>query len=144
MKPLSLLCLCLAASAFAVSERFLDAVAAAESRNNPRAVGSAGDRGLFQFTPIAWEQTNRVRVDQGLPALPFSAAFDPIASRTFARTYFDYIEADLRRRGITATPASLWLAWTMGPSGAAAIRYRIDLAPAYKARGYYRLAASLR
>jgi hypothetical protein len=133
-----------ASPALAVSERFLDAVAVAESRGNPNAVGSSGDRGLFQFTPIAWEQTSRLRRAQGFQVFPFSAAFDPAISRIYARTYFEYIEADLRRRRVVVNSASLWLAWTLGPSGAAAIGHRLALAPAYKVRGYFRLSAALR
>ena len=133
-----------ASPALAVSERFLDAVAVAESRGNPNAVGSAGDRGLFQFTPIAWEQTSRLRRAQGFESFPFSAAFDPAISRIYARTYFEYIEADLRRRRVVVNSASLWLAWTLGPAGAAAISHRLASAPAYKVRGYFRLSAALR
>lgn len=128
----------------AVPERYLDAVAVAESRGNPSAVGSSGDRGLFQFTAIAWEQTSRLRRDQGFEAFPFSKAFDPAISRIYARTYFEYLERDLVRRRVAVSPASLWLAWTLGPSGAADIKHRLDQAPAYKVRGYYRLTAALR
>lgn len=128
----------------AVPERYLDAVAWAESRNDPRAVGSSGDRGLFQFTPIAWDQASDLRRKAGLPVYSFAQAFDPVASRSYARTYFDFLEADLRRRGYAATPSTLWLAWTLGPAGGAAIGYRLDLAPAYKRRGFSRLAAVLR
>jgi soluble lytic murein transglycosylase-like protein len=143
MKPL--LPLLLAASAVAaVPERYLDAVAWSESRNNPRAVGSSGDRGLFQFTPIAWEQASRLRRASGLPVYSFAQAFDPVAARAYARTYFDYLERDLHRRGYAPTPSRLWLAWTLGPAGGAAIGYRLDLAPAYKVRGFDRLASALR
>jgi len=146
MKPLLILALVAfsASPALAVSERFLDAIAVAESRGDPQAVGSAGDRGLFQFTPIAWEQTSRLRRAQGFETFPFSAAFDPAISRIYARTYFDFIEADLRRRRVVVNSASLWLAWTLGPTGAAKISHRLALAPAYKVRGYNRLTAALR
>jgi soluble lytic murein transglycosylase-like protein len=73
-----------------VDDRFLKAVQWVESRNNPRAVGTSGERGLFQIMPGTWEQhTTR----------PFGDAFDPAANRQVAVKHMRWIESTVRRYG---------------------------------------------
>jgi hypothetical protein len=57
-------------------QAFLKALRAVESDDNPRALGTNGERGPYQFTEGTWEETTR---------MPFIYAFSRTASDQVAR-----------------------------------------------------------
>lgn len=129
----------------APSEHFLDALAWTETRNNPSAVGDQGRaRSAYQWHRGAWSDATAYRQASRLPTASYEAGTScPVISREYARTLVGVYEARLRRMGLSPTPDRLWLAWTMGWSGAKAIGFNPADAPAHKRRGLDRLKAKL-
>lgn len=139
------LAIILAPLSAAPSEAFLDALAWTETRNNPQAVGDAGEaRSAFQWHRSAWIETTHHRKLQGLPVASYEAGTAcPGTSREYARTLLGLYEARLRKLGLDPEPHRLWLSWTMGWTGARQIGFRPGLAPSHKRRGLARLLEKL-
>lgn len=108
----------------AVPDHWLDLIAVVESQRDPSALGDrdwagvARARGEFQFWRVAWNDTTRLRIAQGLPTWPYSAAHSRQEARAYAQTWFNHIETRLwqatgRRPGI----GELWAASNLGFSG---------------------------
>lgn len=136
-----------AGASAAPTEDFLNALAWAESRNNPAAegdfdlLGRPRARGAYQMQYAAWVDAQEAsRDDLG----PWDrSAHCPRLSRAAATAYLVLIEARLNKAGLRPTPARLWLAWTMGYSAAAKIGFDPSKSPAVKRRGLIRLTAAL-
>lgn len=94
-----------------VTEEFLDRVAWIESRNNPNAVGKAGERSAYQLTPKAVEH---VRTERGWKH-SFSEATKRHA-RAYARAYLIICEGVTARR-IKRQPTQdeVYRAYNRGP-----------------------------
>lgn len=138
------LLLSVSAAIAAPTEVFLDALAEAESRRDHLAVGKTGDRGEYQFTEIAWKHASELRTRAGLPVAGFvRGSHDRTISREYARTMIAHLERRIRDRGFPVTASSVWLAWTMGETGASRIGFNPAFAPAYKRRGLERLRLAL-
>jgi len=59
-----------------------------ESSGNPRAVGTSGERGLYQITPGVWKDYLRARgLDKGDP----EHLFDPHVNKKVADWYFKWL-----------------------------------------------------
>ena len=86
---------------------FLDAVAIVETGGNPRAVGSKGERGLYQFTRATWQQHTKHSHYE---------AHDPKFSRMIAQKHYDWLYSNLSRRGFPPSPYWLAVAWNSGLS----------------------------
>lgn len=94
-----------------VTEEFLDRVAWIESRNNPNAVGKAGERSAYQLTPKAVEH---VRTERGWKH-SFSEATKRHA-RAYARAYLIICERVLTKRlKRQPTQAEVYAAYNRGP-----------------------------
>lgn len=86
-------------------DAFLEAVAIVETNGNPRAVGSLGERGLYQFTRTTWKQhTKRSHYE----------AHDPNYSTVIARKHYDWLYQHLSNRGFPPSPYWLAVAWNSG------------------------------
>ena len=75
-----------AAQRFAIPERWIRAVMRAESANDPRAVSSAGAKGLMQIMPRTWEEL-RARYDLG--GDPLEPRDNILAGTAYLREMYD-------------------------------------------------------
>jgi hypothetical protein len=89
------------------SERWatLEAIHQLENPRDTELPGSCGELGAYQFR----EQTWRMHT-----AAPFSRALDRRSSDAVAVKHYDWIKAELERRGFDATPYRVALAWNGG------------------------------
>ena len=117
--PLSLLFLLLASNAFAAiefsiptpapasDEALLAAIAEVETSNNPRKVGTHGERTHLQIAPATWVRFSR---------LPHSASASHLQETDrVARAYLASIRSRLKSRGLPETPFFIAAAWNVGP-----------------------------
>lgn len=86
-------------------DSFLSAVALVETGNNPRAVGSKGERGLYQFTRQTWKQHTKKS---------HYKAHDPSYSQVIAKKHYDWLYKNLTRKGYPASPYWIAVAWNSG------------------------------
>ena len=127
------------------TDAFLDSLAWAESKNDPKALGdySFGQpqaRGAYQQHLGAWLDADAVRLAKGLPRASWvGGSLCPVASRGYALTYLEILEQKIKALGLQPTPERLWLAWSMGFAGAKRINFTASNAPAAKRRGLQRL-----
>lgn len=94
-----------------VTEEFLDRVAWIESRNNPNAVGKAGERSAYQLTPKAVIDAKKTlgRDD----SFQVATKFHP---RAYARHYLLLCERVLTKRlNRQPTQAEVYRAYNRGP-----------------------------
>ena len=94
-----------AANYEAQRDSFLSAVALVETGNNPRAVGSKGERGLYQFTRATWKQHTK---------LSHYKAHDPSYSQVIAKKHYDWLYSNLSLKGYPPSPYWLAVAWNTG------------------------------
>jgi soluble lytic murein transglycosylase-like protein len=88
-------------------ESFLRAISEVETGGNSRAIGRAGERGMYQFSRQTWRQhTSR----------SFHDAHNPLVSKQIARMHFDWLEAGFRRNGRTPNSYMMAAAWNAGLS----------------------------
>jgi hypothetical protein len=89
------------------SERWatLEAIHQIENPQDSREPGSNGELGAYQFREDTWKMHTSV---------PFSRALDRHASDTVAVKLYESIKTELERRGMTATPYRIALAWNAG------------------------------
>ena len=101
-----LLLLAGAAPAFA-SERWatLQAIHLLENPADSARPGSLGELGAYQFREETWKMHTSV---------PFSLAVDRRVSDAVAVKHYDWLKAELERRGVAATPFTIALAWNCG------------------------------
>lgn len=86
--------------------RLLRAIAEVETGFNPRAVGRAGERTVYQIAPGTWRRFSRV---------PIRCA-DPAEVERVARAVLFEITQSLANHRIPHTPYELALRWNAGPS----------------------------
>lgn len=86
----------------------LAAIAEVETCNNPRMVGTHGERTRLQIAPATWVRFSR---------LPHSAAaYHPEETDRVARIYLASIRRRLKSRGLPETPFFIAAAWNVGPA----------------------------
>lgn len=86
----------------------LAALAEVESRNNPHAVGPAGERGLWQFRLGTWRQHT---------SAPFAWAHEPAKAREIAEKHLEWLrQAWVKSRGREPTARELAATWNGGVS----------------------------
>ncbi len=86
-------------------EAFLRAIAEVETGGNPRAIGSRGERGMFQFTRTTWRLHSR---------RAFGDAHIPSVSFAVANQHYDWIHDGLIRNGRQPTPYLMAAVWNAG------------------------------
>jgi soluble lytic murein transglycosylase-like protein len=66
------------------------AITAVESGGNPRAVGSAGERGLMQIKLQTWRDMTKKEFGT---RIPFTRAFEPVLNQQVGQAYLEHIAA---------------------------------------------------
>ncbi len=89
------------------SERWatLEAIHQLENPGNSDQPGALGELGAYQFREETWKMHTTA---------PFSRALDRRASDAVAVKHYEWIKSELERRGISATPYRIALAWNGG------------------------------
>ena len=111
-------------SAAASDAAFLEAVAQVESGQNRKAVGKAGERGMYQVNKAAWDDASARLKAEGHYAFPWSKWRDATAQDMVAASHLRWIRANFHRLGMTdPTPEQLALVWNVGWSGAVSRKF---------------------
>jgi hypothetical protein len=89
------------------SERWatLEAIHQLENPHNSEAPGAMGELGPYQFREETWK---------AYTSTPFSRALDRRVSDVVAVKHYNWLKAQLERRGFEATPYRIALAWNGG------------------------------
>jgi hypothetical protein len=111
-------------SAAASDAAFLEAVAQVESGQNRKAVGKAGERGMYQVNKAAWDDASARLKAEGHYAFPWSKWRDATAQDMVAASHLRWIRANFHRLGMTdPTPEELALVWNVGWTGAVSRKF---------------------
>ena len=125
-RPFSIVALLLLGfnSAAASDAAFLEAVAQVESGQNRKAVGKAGERGMYQVNKAAWDDASARLKAEGHYAFPWSKWRDATAQDMVAASHLRWIRANFHRLGMTdPTPEQLALVWNVGWTGAVSRKF---------------------
>ena len=103
---------------------FLMAVAQVESGQNRKAIGKAGERGMYQVGHAAWSDASARLKAEGHYAFPWSKWRDATAQDMVAASHLRWIRSNFHRIGMTnPTPEQMALVWNVGWSSAVARRF---------------------
>jgi hypothetical protein len=83
----------------------LEAIHQLENPRNSDAPGALGELGPYQFREATWKTYTTA---------PFSQALDRRMSDAVAVKHYNWLKAELERRGLEATPYRIALAWNGG------------------------------
>jgi hypothetical protein len=104
---------------------FLLAVAQVESGCDRKAVGKAGERGMYQVGHAAWSDACARLKAEGHYAFPWSKWRDATAQDMIAAAHLRFLRERFAHIGIPQpTPEQLALAWNRGFDGARRERWR--------------------
>jgi hypothetical protein len=105
--PVFALALLLPLSQARATERWatLEAIHQLENPNNTSEPGPCGELGPYQFREQTWKMHT---------VAPFSRALDRQSSDAVAVKHYEWIKAELVRRGIEVNPYTIALAWNGG------------------------------
>jgi len=94
---------------------FLSAVAQVESGHNRKAIGKAGERGMYQVGKEAWDDASARLKAEGHYAFPWSKWRDATAQDMVAASHLRWIRSNFNRIGMTnPTPEQMALVWNVG------------------------------
>ena len=94
---------------------FLFAVAEVESGHNRKAIGKAGERGMYQVGKEAWDDASARLKAEGHYAFPWSKWRDATAQDMVAASHLRWIRSNFHRIGMTnPTPEQMALVWNVG------------------------------
>ena len=94
---------------------FLSAVAQVESGHNRKAIGAAGERGMYQVGKEAWDDASARLKAEGHYAFPWSKWRDATAQDMIAASHLRWIRSNFHRIGMTnPTPEQMALVWNVG------------------------------
>ena len=97
----------------------LDAIATVESGKNRKAVGKAGERGMYQVGKDAWDDANERLIREGHYHFQWSRWRDATAQDMIAAAHLRIIREKFRRIGNPSpTAEQVALVWNVGWSGA--------------------------
>jgi hypothetical protein len=114
-------------SAAASDAAFLEAVAQVESGQNRKAVGKAGERGMYQVNKAAWDDASARLKAEGHYAFPWSKWRDATAQDMIAASHLRWIRSNFHRIGMTnPTPEQLALVWNVGWTAARSRDFRAN------------------
>jgi hypothetical protein len=95
-----------------------------ESGQNRKAVGKAGERGMYQVGKAAWDDANERLKREGHYHYQFSKWRNPTAQDMIAAAHLRTIRDNFKRIGKPdPTPEQLALVWNVGWSGAVSRRF---------------------
>ena len=114
-------------SAAASDAAFLEAVAEVESGHNRKAIGKAGERGMYQVGHDAWKDAEERLKAEGHYAFPWSKWRDATAQDMIAASHLRWIRSNFHRIGMTnPTPEQLALVWNVGWTAARSRDFRAN------------------
>jgi hypothetical protein len=125
-RPFSIVALLLLGfnAAAASDATLLEAIATVESGQNRKAVGKAGERGMYQVGYAAWKDAEDRLKAEGHYRFPWSKWRDATAQDMIAASHLRWIRANFARVGIHApTAEQIAIVWNVGWSGAVARRF---------------------
>ena len=128
-RPFSIVALLLLGfnAAAASDALFLSAVAEVESGHNRKAIGKAGERGMYQVNKAAWDDASARLKAEGHYAFPWSKWRDATAQDMIAASHLRWIRANFKRIGIASpTPEELALVWNVGWTAARSRDFRAN------------------
>jgi len=103
----------------------LESIAQVESGMNRKAVGKAGERGMYQVGKAAWDDANERLKREGHHHFQWSKWRDATAQDMIAAAHLRTIRDNFKRIGIASpTPEELALVWNVGWSGAVSRKFR--------------------
>jgi hypothetical protein len=120
-RPFSIVALLLLGfnAAAAAEATLLECIAMVESGQNRKAVGKAGERGMYQVGKAAWDDANERLKAEGHYAFPWSKWRDATAQDMVAASHLRWIRSNFHRLGMTdPTPEQMALVWNVGWSEA--------------------------
>ena len=125
-RPFSIVALLLLGfnSAAASDATLLEAIAMVESGQNRKAIGKAGERGMYQVGQAAWKDAEERLKAEGHYRFPWSKWRDATAQDMIAACHLRWIRANFKRIGkLDPTPEQVALVWNLGWSGAVARKF---------------------
>jgi hypothetical protein len=125
-RPFSIVALLLLGfnSAAASDATLLESIAMVESGQNRKAIGKAGERGMYQVGQAAWKDAEERLKAEGHYRFPWSKWRDATAQDMIAACHLRWIRANFKRIGkLDPTPEQVALVWNLGWSGAVARKF---------------------
>jgi hypothetical protein len=129
MRPFSIVALLLLGfnAAAASDATLLESIAHVESGMNRKAIGAAGERGMYQVGRDAWDDANERLKREGHHHFQWSKWRNPTAQDMIAAAHLRTIRDNFARIGVIApTPEQLALVWNVGWSGAVDRRFALN------------------
>ena len=120
-RPFSIVALLLLGfnAAAASDATFLEAIATVETGQNRKAVGAAGERGMYQVNKAAWSDANALLEKEGHYHFQWSKWRDVTAQDMIAAAHLRILRKRFKADGyMTPTPEQLAVAWNRGYDGA--------------------------
>jgi len=127
MRPFSIVALFLLGfnSAAASDATFLEAIAQVESGQNRKAIGKAGERGMYQVGRDAWKDAEVRLKAEGHYHFPWSKWRDATAQDMVAACHLRWIRSNFKRVGKPdPTPEQIAVVWNLGWSAAVARSFK--------------------
>ena len=123
---------------------FLEAVAEVESGHNRRAIGKAGERGMYQVGKEAWDDASARLKAEGHYFFPWSKWRDATAQDMIAASHLRWIRSNFARLGMTdPTPEQVAVVWNLGWTAARERSFRPN-AYAFRVANLFRLSQAKR
>jgi hypothetical protein len=142
MRPFSIVALLLLGfnAAAAAEATLLECIAMVESGQNRKAIGKAGERGMYQVGKAAWDDASARLKAEGHYAFPWSKWRDATAQDMVAASHLRWIRANFHRLGMTdPTPEQMALVWNVGWSEARSRDFRAN-GYAFRVANLFRLS----
>ena len=120
-RPFSIVALLLLGfnAAAASDATLLESIAMVESGQNRKAIGKAGERGMYQVGQAAWKDAEERLKAEGHYRFPWSKWRDATAQDMIAACHLRILRKRFKADGYsTPTPEQLALAWNRGYEGA--------------------------
>ena len=126
-RPFSIVALLLLGfnAAAASDANLLEAIAHVESGMNRKAIGKAGERGMYQVGREAWKDAEERLKAEGHYRFPWSKWRDATAQDMVAASHLRWIRSNSKRVGKPdPTPEQIAVVWNLGWSAAVARSFR--------------------
>ena len=127
MRPFSIVALLLLGfnAAAASDATLLESIAHVESGMNRKAIGKAGERGMYQVGREAWKDAEERLKAEGHYRFPWSKWRDATAQDMIAACHLRWIRANFKRVGKPdPTPEQIAVVWNLGWSAAVARSFK--------------------
>lgn len=112
-------------AAAASDATLLESIAQVESGMNRKAIGAAGERGMYQVGREAWKDAEERLKAEGHYRFPWSKWRDATAQDMVAASHLRWIRANFKRVGKPdPTPEQIAVVWNLGWSAAVARSFK--------------------